>query len=333
MESRAITIEDVAREAGVSRQTVSRAINGKGEISAPTRQRVLAVAKRLGYRPSRIARSLATRTSGTVGLIVPDIANPFFPEIAHGAAETAYALGYQIFLSNTAEDPDREWAIIQALEEHWVAGLIMCSSRLSDEQLAQTSSRQPSLLLFNRQLPDAGVASLLVDDFGGATAAIQYLLESGHREIGILLGPARSWSGKRRHAAFDETLRAAGIEPREELIAAGRPDVGGGRAAMSQLLAQAPSVTAVLAYNDLMALGAIQTCLEGGRLVPDDCAIIGCDDIPLAALVTPPLTTVQVDKGGAGRRAMEMLHRLIANPAEDHPVEYIPTRLAIRQSA
>jgi len=328
-----ITIEDVAQEAGVSRQTVSRAINGKGEISEATRQRVLEVADRLGYRPSRIARSLATRSSRTIGLVMPDIANPFFPEIARGAGEAAYGLGYQLFLSNTAEDPEREWSILRSLEEQWVAGLIVCSSRLSDEQLIEVGRRQAPLLLFNRVVEGADAASLLVDDAGGARAMMAHLLVAGHQEIGLLLGPTRSWSGMRRHEAYRAMLEMADITAREDHVVHGAPDVAGGRQAMEQLLEQAPGITAIFAYNDLMALGAMQACQAAGRRVPDDCAIAGCDDIPLAALATPALTTVKVDKTATGRRAMEMLHGMISGAEEHSGAETMPARLIVRESA
>ena len=328
-----ITIEDVAREAGVSRQTVSRAVNGKGEISEATRRRVLAVADRLGYRPSLIARSLATRSSRTIGLVMPDIANPFFPEIARGAGEAAYGLGYQLFLSNTAEDSAREWSILRSLEEQWVAGLILCSSRLSDEQLIEVSRRQAPLLLFNREVEGADVASLLVDDAGGAYAMMAHLVSAGHREIGLLLGPARSWSGMRRHEAYCARLKEAGIAVSDNRVVHGAPDVDGGRQAMAQLLAQSPDISAVFAYNDLMALGAMQACGEAGRRVPDDCAIAGCDDIPLAALATPALTTVNVDKTATGRRAMDMLYGIIAGAEGSPRRELMPARLVVRESA
>ena len=333
MSLRRATIEDVARAAGVSRQTVSRAINGKGEISPETRRRVLTIADELGYLPSRIARSLATRSSHTIGLVVPDIANPFFAEIARGVEEEAYRMGYHVFLSNSAEDPDREWAIIRSLEEQRVAGIILCSSRLRDEQLVTLSRRYSPLVFFNRQIEESGISSLLVDDFHGAVKATRYLLERGHRKIGMLRGPERSWSGQQRLSGYRATLLEAGITPSERWIVAGFPQVDGGRSAALQLLSQSPDVTAILAYNDLVALGAVQACLQMGRSVPADCAIIGFDDIPLAALVSPALTTVRLDKNEAGRRAMRVLGRLIDQGATDAGVETLETHLIVRQSA
>jgi len=331
MSQRPATIEDVARAAGVSRQTVSRAINGKAEIRPATRRRILDAAERLGYRPSSIARSLATRSSRTVGLVVPDIANPFFPEIARGVEEAAYAAGYQVFLSNSAEDPDREWDILRALEEQRVAGVILCASRLSEAQQAELSRRAYPLVFLNRAGGPAS-ACLMVDDLGGARAAMRHLLSVGHRRIGLLRGPERSFSAQRRLQAYRAALDAAGLPAEEGLISAGFPNVEGGRQATLRLLQAAPDVSAIFAYNDLMAVGAMQACGELGRRVPADCAVVGFDDIPLASLVAPALTTVQVDKLAAGRRAMTLLLRAISGDAGALS-ETLETRLIVRASA
>ena len=147
-----ITMADVAREAGVSLMTVSRVINNKSQVSAATRQRVLSIVEQLGYRPSGIARGLATRRTGTLGLVVPDVANPFFADVARGVEHQAYAEGYNVFLCNTAEDPEREVAVLQLLEEKRVDGVMLCSSRLEDEDLRALLGRHPAVVLVNRQL-------------------------------------------------------------------------------------------------------------------------------------------------------------------------------------
>jgi LacI family transcriptional regulator len=332
IQAKLATIEDVARAAGVSRQTVSRAINGKGEIHPVTRQRILGVADRLGYQPSGIARSLATRTSSTIGLVVPDIANPFFPEIARGVEDAAYSAGYHVFLSNSAEDPGREWEIIRSLEGQRIAGLILCSSRLTDAQLVELAGRYYPLVLLNRQVVGAEVSSLLIDDYRGAILAMRFLLERGHRAIGLLSGPERSWSGNRRLEGYCQALSDSGLPSQDRWIMAGFPQVEGGRWATRPLLEGAPEITAILADNDLMALGALQACRETGRRTPDDCAIIGFDDIPLAALVAPPLTTVSVDKGEAGQRAMALLTRLLADGAAGATIDVLETHLVVRGS-
>jgi len=334
VQSRPVTIEDVAQAAGVSRQTVSRAINAKGEIQPATRQRILQIADALGYRPSSIARSLATRSSHTIGLVVPDIANPFFPEIARGVEEAAFAAGYHVFLSNTAEDPQREWDILRSLEEQRVAGTILCSSRLTEEQLLSVTARSLPLVCLNRQVQGAASACLLVDDFHGAYQATRYLLERQNcRPIGMLSGPARSWSGARRLEGFQAALQAAGQQFDPRRVIAGFPQVEGGRIAATELLAVAPDTCAILAYNDLMAVGATRACAQMGRRVPADCAVMGFDDIPLASLVAPALTTMQVDKPEAGRRAFALLRRLIDDDSVSSRLETLTPRLVVRESA
>ncbi len=332
-QARPVTIEDVARAAGVSRQTVSRAINDKGEIRPETRQQILQVAESLGYRPSSIARSLATRSSSTIGLIVPDIANPFFPEIARGVEEAAFAAGYQVFLSNTAEDAAREWDILRSLEQQRVAGVILCSSRLADDQLRSLTQRPFPLVCLNRQIESAESACLLIDDFQGAHQATRYLLERGYRRIAMLTGPARSWSGARRLEGYRAALRDAGLPYEGRRLAAGFPQVEGGRIAAAQLLSIAPDTDAILAYNDLMAVGAMRACAQMNRRVPADCAVMGFDDIPLASFVAPALTTMQVDKPEAGRRAFHLLRRLMEDRLSGPAVETLTPRLMVRDSA
>jgi LacI family transcriptional regulator len=182
--SKRITIADVAREAGVSLMTVSRVINHKSDVSPSTRQRVWDIIERLGYRPSGLARGLATSRTRTLGLVIPDVANPFFADVARGVEQQAYAEGYNVFLCNTDEDPRREEAVLQSLEEKRVDGLLLCSSRLEDDALSAALEQHSAAVLINRQVgeDDAGVA--LIDDELGGRLATEHLLQAGHWAIG-----------------------------------------------------------------------------------------------------------------------------------------------------
>lgn len=176
-----VTMADVAREADVSLMTVSRVVNEKGEVSPATRQRVLEVIEQLGYRPSAIARGLATQRTGSVGLVMPDVSNPFFSDVAHGAEHLAYAEGYNIFLCNTDEDPQRELSVLQSLEEKQVDGVVLCSSRLYDSELEAALAHHPAAVLVNRRLEGGGVVgSVVIDDEAGGRMATQHLLQAGH---------------------------------------------------------------------------------------------------------------------------------------------------------
>lgn len=328
-----VTMADVAREAGVSQMTVSRVINQREDVSEPTRQRVLEVIGRLGYRPSNIARSLATRRTGTLGLVVPDISNPFFADIVRGVEHAAYAANYTVFLCNSEEHTQRELDLLRSLEERRVDGLILCSSRLNDDQLQVALTHFPAAVLINRRCRMSEIGHVLADDAGGAGQATRHLLGSGHREIGYLCGPRNSYSGQQRLQGHRHALEQAGIAWDPALTRSCNPSVAGGRAAARRLLDERSRLTALFCYNDLIAVGALQACAELNRAVPDRVAIVGFDDIPLAALVTPPLTTCRVPRRQLGVQALQILLRQIdAGPAG--VVEMIlPTELVVRASA
>ena len=209
--SNPVTIADVAREAGVSSMTVSRVVNDKADVSPATRQRVLEVIQRMGYRPSGIARGLATQRTGTLGLVVPDVANPFFSDVARGVEHGAYAEGYNVFLCNTEEDPERELAVLKSLEEKRVDGLVLCSSRLDDNELEQVVARHPTAVLVNRQLVGEHVRSVMVDDEAGGKLATEHLLDAGHGAVGFLAGPEVSHSGRQRAKGYRAALAAARV--------------------------------------------------------------------------------------------------------------------------
>jgi len=324
------TIADVAHRAGVSMMTVSRVVNNKDGVSPATRQRIRLIINELGYRPSGIARGLATQRTGTLGLVVPDVANPFFSDVVHGAEQIAYQQNYSLLLCNTEEDPQRELDVLQLLEEKRVDGIVVCSSRLAPEMLRQALAHYPAAVLVNQQLkplenqqakPAEGtslVGAILLDDELGGQLATSHLIRRGHRGIGFLSGPATSFSGQRRGRGYRSTLVAAGIKQLPGWSQPCRPTVEGGVQASRILLNQHPELTAILCYNDLVAVGALQTAAVLGRRVPEDLAVIGYDDIHLAALVTPALTTCRVDREALGERATTLLLRhLSASPGSD----------------
>lgn len=332
--SRRVTMADVAREAGVSLMTVSRVVNGKGGISAATRERVQQIIDRLGYRPSNIARGLVTNRTGTIGLIVPDNSNPFFSEVARGAEREAYAKGYNVFLCNTEEDRQREHTVLRSLEEKRVDGIVLCSSRLTDSELHDVLTHHPAAVLINRPYASGGRFGLLhVDDELGGRLATQHLLESGHRAIGVLAGPDYSYSGQWRVQGYQATMQAAGLSPAPTWVQHCLPFVETGREAAQALLTAHPELTALYCYNDLVAVGAIQACVSLGRAIPGDVAIIGNDNIALAALVTPSLTTCHIPKQDLGSQAMRMLLSQIEDCPSGCENVVLPPELIVRASA
>ena len=327
-----ISIADVAREAGVSRQTVSRALNGKGEISDATLHRVQEVIDRLDYRPSSIARGLATRHTRTIGLVVPDIANPFFADIGRGADDAAHAAGYSLLLCNAVEDPDREAELLRTLEQRAVDGVVLCSSRLPEQALADLVKRHDAVVLINRSL--AGCSNVCVDDARGAALVVEHLLGSGRRRIGLLAGSQISHSSRERARGYARRCsRQARIRIRTLTSRCDSPDIDGGYRAALSLLSARPDVDGLICYNDLVATGALRACAELGRRVPDDVAVAGADDILLASLVTPALTTLRVDRQAIGASALQMLLDQLHNASDVCNTLVYQPELIVRASA
>ena len=332
-----VTIADVAREAGVSMMTVSRVVNDKEGVSQETRQAIEEVIRKLDYRPNILARSLATQRTGTLGLVVPDISNPFFSGVARGVEKTAFAKGYSILVCNTEEDPQREWDVLELLLEKRVDGLVLSSSRLKQQKLRSILTQYPAAVLINNQLEGRGnpvsVGCAMIDDKAGGRMATNHLSTSGHKIIGFLSGPTISQSSRWRNDGYRQALTEAGLSYRTELVLPCFPTVEGGQQAASRLLESHPEITALFCYNDLVAVGAIQACVELGRAIPDDLAIVGYDDILLAALVTPSLTTCRVAREELGGLATGLLLERLAGCTKECEKSILQPELIIRASA
>lgn len=326
-----VTIADVAKEVGVSAQTVSRVINEKGEVSPETRQRVLEAIEHLGYRPNSLARGLVMNKTLALGLIVPDIANPFFPEIVQGAEEVALEHGYTIVLGNTNESAEREMNVLRTFEARRVDGLLLCSSRLPEEQLLPLLRKHNEVVLVNRQVTLDNVSMVRVDYVQGTSMAISHLLEQGRSCIGFLAGPATSHSHHMRLQAFIQTLQEHGkaYDPAAVFLCA--PTTEGGYQAARTILQQRADLDGLLCYNDLVAIGVLQACAELGLAVPKKLAVIGYDDIQAAHLVTPALTTVSISKSLLGAKATELLLRRLAGDQQGVDL-VLPSQLIVRSS-
>lgn len=316
--------------------TVSRVINDKEGVKSETRQHILKIISKLGYRPSAIARSLATQETRTIGLVVPDVSNPFFADITRGVERLAYSEGYHVFLCNTEEDPQREMAAIQSLEDKCVDGLILCSSRLDDEKLANLLVDLPPVVLINRRLSEKdekAFNSVVINDQQSGWLAAHHLIQRGHRHIGFLAGPVASYSGLGRRQGYLAALQEAGINSKPGWTSTCQPTVDGGYEMTRQLLAQNPNLTALFCFNDLVAIGAIQACKELQRRVPEDLAIVGHDDIHLAALVSPALTTCRVPRNELGKQAVNALLERLGGCPDGCQQITLPPELIIRESA
>lgn len=330
--SRRVTMADVAREAGVSLMTVSRALNDKEGISEATRERIQEVIVRLGYRPSSIARGLVTKRTGTIGLVVPDNSNPFFSEVARGIEHTAYANSYSVFLCNTEEDPQREKAVLHSLAEKYVDGLVLCSSRLNEDDLRLCLRDFSAQVLVNRLLDSTTADIILTHSEEGQRLAVAHLLKRGHRRIGILAGPERSYGSRTRLKGYADAFAETKIAYEPDWIQHCSPTVDASQRITVELLQRHPELTALACYNDLVAVGALKACSTLGVSVPSDIAIVGFDDIPLASLVTPALTTIHVQRYALGRMAGETLMRQLRGE-KTRSVQMFPVHLVTRESA
>lgn len=326
----AVTIDDVAAAAGVSTATVSRVMNNRPIVAEETRQRVLDAVARLNFRPSSLGRNLATRRTGTLGLVIADITNPFYPEIVRAVEQTAAAHGLSVLLYDTAEDSKREAQALRLLSQQHVDGIIICASRLPEERIEALARGATPLVLINRAPAARSIGSVDVDQEAGVREAVRHLAALGHRRIAYIGGPAASQVQQRRLTAFHAICTELGIAARDRSILMATPTVAGGTEAARQLLTgsrRKARPTAILAYNDLVAIGAITAAQDASIAVPDALSVVGHDDIPLAALLRPALTTVRQPMHALGEQAVQMLAtHLHARPAPVH--EPIVTRLA-----
>ena len=330
MVKKRVTIKDVAVEAGVSRQTVSRAINNQGEISPTTKERVLQAIEKLGYQPNRLAQGMVTQRTKTVALLVSDIANPFFPEVARGVQDCAREQGYNVFLCNTDGTAEEELETMQLLASQRVDGMISFASKISDADLQHFAHYYHPIVIINRVIEHPHINLLLVDNGLGAQQATAHLVEAGHKKIGMLTNESHSLSKTVRVQGFQDYLTKQKLS--SNMIVQDNPTIDGGQAGCMHLLERWPDITAVFAYNDLMAIGALQACRVLEKRVPEDIAIIGFDDIQLASVVTPSLSSVHVNKYSIGQMAMQRIFTMLDSPEKEFETMHLMPELVLRES-
>lgn len=308
----------------MSPATVSRAFAAPGLVRHETLQRVLAVAEELHYRPSRAARSLTTGKTGNIAMVVPDLGNPFFSAILKSGQARAREGDHAVFLADSEENPRLEIELVRAMAKQ-VDGVIICSSRLSEAQIQQLR-RDTTLVLLNRRV--RGVSAVLMDSTGGMRQAIEHLAALGHRRIAFLGGPTESWSNRERRRGLRAGARGRSLEVIE--FGPFAPHFEAGQHAAD--IAVAAEVTAILAYNDVMALGVLSRLADRGIGVPDEVSVVGFDDIPMANMATPHLTTVALPLAQSGRVAVELLLEQLANPGSGTREQSLPAQLIVRSS-
>ncbi|SFN92589.1 transcriptional regulator, LacI family [Streptomyces sp. cf124] len=315
-----VTLRDVAQAAGVSHQTVSRAINGKGEIDPATQQRVLEVARQLRYRPSRFGRGLVSPDVVSVGLIVPDVVNPFFPEFVAGVIAAADEREWQVLVASAENDRSRELDLVRSLGQQ-VDALVGYISH-PDAELEPYVGNVP-LVVVDRGLDSSQHALVHVDTATGVRAGMRHLVDRGHRRIGLIDCECASAPMVRRRA-FLELVDEHALPVDEDWIVMGEQSPAGGATAFEALHAAHPDLTAVVAFNDLVAIGALRAARRLGVRVPDDCALVGYDGLSVVDLIDPPLTTLHLDKRRLGALAIHQVDRLLAGELPP-PIVLTPT--------
>jgi LacI family transcriptional regulator len=319
----AVTIHDVARRARVSPSTVSRALGSPELVNGATRERVLAAVRELGYEPSRAARSLITGRTGNIGIMVPDLGNPFFTGVLKGVQARARQAGLAVFVADSDEDPVAELALLRAMSRQ-VDGVLLCSPSIPDGQIVELATGT-RLVLLNRRV--RGIPAALMDSAGGMRQVVDHLVALGHRRCAYLNGPRGSWSNRERRRG----LRAA-ARGRLDLVELGPfvPRYEGGLQAAD--LAVAAGASAIMAYNDVMAMGVLTRLRDRGVAVPAEVSVTGFDDLMFAAGCAPPLTTVAMPLDAAGRLAVDMMLGAISGTAPAAGQRELPTSLIVRAS-
>ncbi|MGC8787476.1 MAG: LacI family DNA-binding transcriptional regulator [Anaerolineae bacterium] len=301
------TMKDVAQAAGVSVTTVSHVINETRYVSEELRERVLKAMEELNYHPNTLARSLRQGISHTIGLIVPDNSNPFFADVARAVETRGFEAGYSTILCNSDGQLEKELAYVNVLLAKQVDGVIFIAASSQSEHIMLLTEEQVPVVIADRQMPDAEVDVVLVDNYRGGYLATEYLISLGHHRIGCITGPSDTTPSADRVRGYKHALTSAGLPVDEDLIVRGDFRYASGISGAQKLLDLEKPPTAIFACNDVMAMAAMAAIREKGLSIPDDISIIGFDDIPQASFTSPPLTTVAQPIQDIGRIATDLL--------------------------
>lgn len=328
----AVTLKDIAEKVGVSESTVSRVLNGIPKASSETRERILKVAEELGYYPNDLARSLAKQKTYIIGVIITDISNSYFASVTGGIEEIASLYGYSLIISATGGNENEELKYINILKEKRVDGIIFMSGRMphSCEQ-ALLDTGIPTVVVARKV--KSSLPSIHIDNIGESYKAVEYLIKLGHRRIAIISGTfADKESGYHRLLGYKNALADYELPFEEELIEEGDFKMDSGRRAMEKLLKLKELPTAVFAASDAMAVGAIKAIKKAGLRVPEDISVMGFDNNVISQACDPELTTIGQPVKDLGRKAIEMLYKIIQGKKLEKMAIYLPCELIIRNS-
>jgi len=331
----AVTIKDVAREAGVSVSTVSRVLNNSKPVSDEIRVRVLAAVEKLNFQPNSLARSLVLKKTRLIGVLVPDIANPFFPVAIAGIEEIAGMYGYHILLFNTFGEIEKELQYLNIMKEKQVDGIIKMSTQVTEKHEEYFSNASIPMVVTSKCTDREDVPCVVIDDVKAAYDATQYLISLGHRRIGIISGPLDDSTGRDRFLGYQQAMLEHRLNLDFNLLKQGNFKVESGRRAMLEILQTVSPEhlpTAIFCANDEMAIGAIGAILDQGLKVPEDISVMGFDDIFIAPVFRPALTTVKQPIYDIGAVATRTLVKLIEGEKIEQPTTFLPYHIIERES-
>ena len=326
-----VSIYDIAKEAKVSPSTVSRALEDHPRIGATTRRRIQEIAREMDYVPSTVAKSLAANQTWTIGMVLATISDPFMGRVIEGVEQAAIEAGFNVFISTSQNDRQREIAAIKMLQKRRVDGIIVIASHLFDQYPRFYGRSKVPIVIINEQKPGETMHFVTVDDVQGAQLAVEHLLALGHCRIGFVGVTNRPQSNQHRFKGYQNALEAAGIALDPALIFTSHTiedHAKTGEASLKPLLAA--GATAIFCYNDTSAIGLLAACHKRGLSVPDNLSIVGFDDIDMATYTMPPLTTIRQPRFGLGQQAMHMMLALLDGQEPENQI--VPGELVVRQT-
>jgi LacI family transcriptional regulator len=330
-----VTLRDVARHAGVHAGTASRALNPETRalVNPETAERVIRAAEDLGYRPNRLARSLKTNRSSTIGVLVPDLTNPLFPPIVRGIEDALEQAGYTALLANSDNDHEKERLHFQRMKDRQVEGFIMATAERDHPLIEDAIAADVPIVLVNRTVDSTDAFAVITDDHAGALLAVDHLVGLGHERIAHIVGPERYSTGQARYRGFVDGMKAAGLKPERSMIGFTRTFTESeGARVFRKLLNDGKGFTAVFAGNDLLALGCYDVMAEAGIRCPEDISIVGYNDMPLLDKLRPPLTTIRVPQYELGKRASELVLDRLRDPSARPVTIRLEPQLIVRRS-
>jgi LacI family transcriptional regulator len=336
MATTAVTLREVARRAGVHAGTASRALNPRTRslVNAATASKVIAAAEELGYRPNPMARGLKMNRSFTIGVLVPDLTNPLFPPIVRGIEDELATEGYTALLANSDNDPDKERLHFETMKDRQVEGFILATAELDHPLIEDAIAADAPIVLVNRTVDSSRAFAVINDDRKGTALAVDHLVGLGHTRIAHIVGPERYSTGKTRYRGFIDAMKAADLEADRKLIRFTKTFVESeGARAFKQLLEDGSrEFTAVVAGNDLLALGCYDALAETGLSCPKDLSIVGFNDIPFLDKLKPPLTTIRIPHYELGVRAAALLLKRLHDPLLEPVTVQLDPELIVRGS-